>query len=238
MRKKNDVLKGVTIMRNLRSYYSATIAEFMRQSNSEIIGIIHSNDISAETTIQQSNTWESEVQILKDQLRSFSDGRIIFEYTIPRMGKRVDAVVLYKNIVFLLEFKCGDTEYRQSTYDQVYDYALDLRNFQKDSHDKMLVPIMVSTKAPRCQNVLTVRDRIVEPIRCNAQNLGIAIDHIARQYQELAFDYAAWENSGYLPTPTIVEAAQALYRGHNVHDITRSDAGAENLTVKIGRAHV
>ena len=45
------------------------------------------------------------------------------------------------------------------------------------------------------------------------------------------FDYVEWENSEYLPTPAIVEAAQALYRGHNVHDITRSDAGAENLTV-------
>ena len=76
-------------MRNLRSYYSATIAEFLQQSDSEILGIIHSNDISAETTIQQSNTWESEVHILKNQLRSFSDGRIIFEYTIPRMGSKL-----------------------------------------------------------------------------------------------------------------------------------------------------
>lgn len=218
-------------MRNLRSYYSATVEEFLKQSTNEILGIIHANDISAETTIQQSNTWESEVQILKDQLRSFSEGRIIFEYTIPRMGKRVDVVLLYRNIVFLLEFKCGDTEYRQSTYDQVYDYALDLRNFQKESHDKLLVPVMVSTKAPRYQNTLKLRERIVEPIRCNAQNLGISIDYIAKQYCESAFDYVAWENSEYLPTPTIVEAAQALYRGHNVHDITRSDAGAENLTV-------
>lgn len=218
-------------MRNLRSYYSASIAEFLRQSSSEIIGIIHSNDISAETTIQQSNTWESEVQILKNQLRSFSDGRIIFEYTIPRMGKRVDTVVLYKNIVFLLEFKVGDKEYRQSTYDQVYDYALDLRNFQKESHDKLIVPIMVSTNAPRYQNTLTERERIIEPIRCNAQNLGVSIKYIAQQYSEPDFNYALWENSEYLPTPTIVEAAQALYRGHNVHDITRSDAGAENLTV-------
>ena len=87
-------------MRNLRAYYSASIAEFLRQSSSEIIGVIHSNNISAETTIQQSNTWETEVRILKEQLSSFGDGRIIFEYTIPRMGKRVDAVVLYKNIVF------------------------------------------------------------------------------------------------------------------------------------------
>lgn len=218
-------------MRNLRSYYSASIAEFLRQSSSEIIGVIHSNDISAETTIQQSNTWESEVQILKDQLRSFADGRIIFEYTISRMGKRVDAVVLYKNIVFLLEFKCGDTEYRQSTYDQVYDYALDLRNFQKESHNRLLVPIMVSTRAEAVSNTIRERDRVIEPLRCNANNIADVISTVAARYNEPAFDYEAWENSEYLPTPTIVEAAQALYRGHNVHDITRSDAGAENLTV-------
>ncbi len=218
-------------MRSLRSYYSATIVEFLQQSSSEILGIIHSNSISAETTIQQSSTWESEVQILKGQLRSFADGRIIFEYTIPRMGKRVDAVVLYRNIVFLLEFKCGDKRYRQSAYDQVYDYALDLRNFHKESHNKLLVPIMISTQAPRYQNTLTVRDRIVEPIRCNASNIGLSIEHIANQFQEAPFDYVEWENSEYLPTPTIVEAAQALYLGHNVRDITRSDAGAENLTV-------
>ena len=161
---------------------------------SEILGIIHSNNISAETTIQQISTGESEVQILKDQLRSFADGRIIFEYTIPRMGKRVDAV--------------------------------DLRNFHKESHNRLLVPIMISTQAPRYQNTLTVRDRIVEPIRCNASNIGLTIEHIANQFQESPFDYVEWENSEYLPTPTIVEAAQALYRGHNVRDITCSDAGA------------
>ena len=216
---------------NMRAYYSAPLSDFLQQSTNEILGIIHTNDSSAETTIQQSNTWETEVTILKDQLRNLPDGRIIFEYTIPRMGKRVDVVVLTHNIVFLLEFKCGDTEYRQSTYDQVYDYALDLRNFQKESHDKLLVPMMISTRAPRYQNILTERDRIIEPIRCNAQNLGIAIEHISNQYEEPSFDYKAWEDSEYLPTPTIVEAAQALYRGHNVHDITRSDAGAENLTI-------
>ena len=218
-------------MRNLRSYYSASIADFLRQSDREILGIIHANDISAETTIQQSNTWESEITILKDQLRAFSDGRIIFEYTIPRMGKRVDTVVLYRNIVFLLEFKVGDSEYRESTYDQVYDYALDLRNFQKESHDKLIACLMISTRAPEKPCIISERNHIIEPIRCNANNISTAIESVAAQYDEPAFDYEAWENSEYLPTPTIVEAAQALYRGHNVHDITRSDAGAENLTV-------
>ena len=218
-------------MRNLRCYYSESVEKFLLQSTHEILGIIHSNDISAETSIQQSNTWEMEVDILKRQFAAFREGRIIFEYTIPRMGKRVDVVFLYRNIIFLLEFKCGDREYRQSTYDQVYDYALDLRNFQKESHDKLLVPIMVSTRAPQVECVINEKEKILAPISCNSDNISEYIKRIADNYNETDFDYIKWENSVYLPTPTIVEAAQALYRGHNVHDITRSDAGAQNLTV-------
>ena len=63
------------------------------------------------------------------------------------MGKRIDVVFLHNNIVFLLEFKCGDTEYRAAAVDQVYDYALDLRNFQKESENRFLVPIIIPTKA-------------------------------------------------------------------------------------------
>ena len=218
-------------MRNLRSYYSSQIEEFLNRSDSEILGIIYKNDASAETKIQQSNTWEQEISILKKQLADFNNGRIIFEYTIPRMGKRVDVAFLYKNIVFILEFKCGDDEYKSSTYDQVYDYALDLRNFQKESHNKLIVPIMISTKANAETLMVKEHARIIEPIKCNSNNIANAIKQVARQYIEPEFDYLAWESSEYLPTPTIVEAAQALYRGHNVADITRSDAGAENLTV-------
>ena len=218
-------------MKNIRSFYSASIIDFNLQSKNEILGTIHSNSSSNEVTIQQSSAWEQEIDILKDQLRSLSEGKIIFEYTIPRMGKRVDVVLLHKGIIFLLEFKCGDTEYRASTYDQVYDYALDLRNFQKESHNKLIVPIVVSTKAKPFSNQIILRERIVEPLRCNQNNLGSIIKMIVDSYEEELFDYLQWENSEYLPTPTIVEAAQALYRGHNVHEITRSDAGAENLTV-------
>ncbi|MBQ8197075.1 MAG: DUF2075 domain-containing protein [Clostridia bacterium] len=218
-------------MRNLRAYYSAYIKDFLTQSTAEILGVIHQNCISAETTIQQNNTWEQEVNILKNQLAGIEEGRIIFEYTIPRMGRRVDVVLLHKNIVFLLEFKCGDDQYRASTVDQVYDYALDLRNFQKESHDKLIANIIVSTRAPQVDIKIVENERIVEPIFCNSLNIREAVDAVAQRYSENVFDYIAWENSEYLPTPTIVEAAQALYRGHNVHDITRSDAGAENLTV-------
>ena len=218
-------------MKNLRSYYSADINDFLKQSTAEIVGTIHQNCISADVTIQQSNTWEQEVNILKDQLAGFTEGRIIFEYTIPRMGKRVDVVFLHNNIVYLIEFKCGDDQYRAATIDQVYDYALDLRNFQRESHNKLIANIIVSTRAPKVAMSIREDDRIIEPIRCNSQNINQAIYIVDDMFDEEEFDYINWESSEYLPTPTIVEAAQALYRGHNVHDITRSDAGAENLTV-------
>ena len=147
------------------------------------------------------------------------------------MGRRVDVVILHRNIVFILEFKCGDTEYKSSTYDQVYDYALDLKNFHKESHDKLLVPIIVSTNAPVKAIALAELKRIVEPLKCNANNIGRAIIAVTNKYKEPYFNYLDWENSEYLPTPTIVEVAQTLYRGHNVHDITRSDAGVQNLTI-------
>lgn len=218
-------------MKNANFYYSSSICEFLRQSNEEILGKICSNDPHSETRLQQRNTWETEIAILKRQLSDLKEGQVIFEYTIPRMGKRVDVILLHANIVYVLEFKCGDAEYKSSTYDQVYDYALDLKNFQKESHDKLIAPIIVSTKAPAEEPVICENERILVPIKCNKDNIRKAINVVKTQYIENAFDYSIWQNSEYLPTPTIVEAAQALYRGHNVHEITRNDAGAKNLTV-------
>ena len=218
-------------MRNLRSYYSNSLLQFLQKSTEEILGIIHANNTTSDTTIQQNNTWEQEISILKEQLAKFNEGQIIFEYTIPRMGKRVDVIFLHNNIVFLLEFKCGDKEYHSSAYEQVYDYALDLHNFHKESHHRLLVPIVVSTLAPAIKNHIQEEEHIILPLRCNAHNLAETISQVTTIYNEKPLNYNQWEKSEYLPTPTIIEAAQALYRGHNVHDITRSDAGVTNLTI-------
>lgn len=187
-------------MRNLRSYYSASLTQFLQQPTEEILGTIHANNATADTTIQQSNTWEQEIAILKDQLSSFNEGQVIVEYTIPRMGKRVDVVLLHNNIVFLLEFKCGASEYHSTAYDQVYDYALDLRNFHKESHHKLLVPIVISTLAPSVENTINNKERILMPLRCNAHNLTNAIQQVSAAYNESPFDYHQWEESEYLPT--------------------------------------
>lgn len=219
-------------MKSTNYYYSSTITNFLLQKNEEILGTIYSNDPHAETKLQQANTWETEIKILKQQLDGIKEGRILFEYTIPRMGKRVDTIILHENIVFVLEFKCGDSEYRSSTYDQVYDYALDLRNFQKESHNALIVPIIISTQAPASTFNIIDTGHILAPLKCNSSNIRSAIESVCALYQkEPFFDYIQWQESEYLPTPTIVEAAQALYRGHNVHDITRNDAGTKNLSI-------
>lgn len=218
-------------MRNPRCYYSADIETFLRQSDDEIFGIICSNEGNHNLIIQQSNAWKDEIRILKTQLDQCSEGRIIIEYIIPRMGKRADVVFLYKNIVFVLEFKCRSFEYTSSAYNQVYDYALDLQNFQKESSDRIIVPIIVATDAPNFPNIIREHNRVLEPLRCNKGNISNVIQQVASRYNnEAHFDYKQWEFSEYYPTPTIVEAAQALYRGHKVENITRSDADAHNLS--------
>lgn len=74
-----------------------------------------------------------------------------------------------------------------------------------------------------------MKDNILEPLRCNDKNIGIYIANVSEQYSMDKFDPDTWINSLYMPTPTIVEAAGALYMGHNVEEISRNDASAKNL---------
>lgn len=128
-----------------RAYYSSSINDFLDKSEYEIFGEITVNDqFSAEDL--QKNTWKKEIEILKRELSDFPEGHILFEYTIPRIGNRIDNVILYKGIVFLLEFKVGESTYPSYAIDQVTDYALDLSCFHKESRNKLLVPILVCTK--------------------------------------------------------------------------------------------
>ena len=219
-------------MTNFRCYYSSSLLTFLSQVMEEILGGICANCTTTEIVNRQRSAWKQEIEILQREFRKLDgDGRILFEYVIPRRGTRVDVVLLYKQIVFLLEFKCGDDNYAAATFEQVYDYALDLHCFQKASADCLLVPVMVPTAAPERDFPFFRRDNVLEPIGCNGQSIAKQIQAVTTRFSmESSFDYKEWEDAPYYPTPTIVEAAQALYLGHGVEEITRSDAGAENLT--------
>ena len=210
----------------MRSFYSNNFETLLKTSSAEILGTIATNN-GFDLNDLQKNTWLYEIKVLKEILSGFDkNSKIIFEYTIPRIGKRIDNVLLINNIVFLLEFKVGETSYSRNEIDQVLDYALDLKNFHKESHDKLIVPILVCSSASSKENVIySYEDRIIKPLLCNVKNLQETIFSVLNLYNENSFNYQDWENSTYLPTPTIIEAAQALYSNHNVEDISRSDAG-------------
>lgn len=214
-----------------RAYYFNSIANFILEGNKSVLGQLLIND-EFETSDLQKMAWRSEIQILKEQLAEFSQGDIIFEYTIPRMGHRVDVICIIEGIIFLLEFKVGDKEYKKSTTDQVMDYALDLKYFHDKSRTRHLVPINVSTKAVEKQNeYYCMADNIHNTLFCNEDNIGSTIRESISRINDTPLSALEWINSRYVPTPTIIEAAQALYREHGVEDISRNDAGAKNLTI-------
>jgi hypothetical protein len=212
-----------------RAYYSEKVYNFLKQDKLRVFGEITSNDQFAADDLQK-NTWKMEIDILKREINTFTGGHILFEYTIPRIGNRIDNVLLYNGIVFLLEFKVGESKYPSYAIEQVTDYALDLNCFHKESHDKLLAPILICTNAPsKFTNIKLMQENILEPNCCNAHNIGQYISRVCERFKRQEFPPNDWINSVYMPTPTIVEAAQALYRGHNVKEISRNDASAVNL---------
>ena len=213
----------------LRSYYSSNILDFMNKNEATIFGEITGNDMFSSDDLQK-KAWKKEIKILREQLNTLKEGHILFEYTIPRIGKRIDTVLLYKGIVFLIEFKVGEQKYPNYAKEQVIDYALDLSCFHKESHDKLLVPILVCTEALEKNNdIKELKDNILDVYCCNGANLQQYIREISDEHNKISFDPISWINSIYMPTPTIIEAAQTLYSGHNVADISRNDASAKNL---------
>lgn len=213
-----------------RSYYSARIREFLDEKPETLLGKLMVSDEFSTTDLQK-NAWRKEIDILQDQLRSVENGDIAFEYTIPRIGHRIDVVCIIRGLIFLLEFKVGDSEYRKSTADQVMDYALDLKYFHELSADRYIIPISIPTEAPSvCNEVSFMEDKISNVLKCTRDNIGLTIGSVLSSVQDQDLSIADWINSRYAPTPTIIEAAQAMYRNHSVKDISRNDAGAHNLT--------
>lgn len=201
----------------------------MNKNEATIFGEITGNDMFSSDDLQK-KAWKKEIKILREQLNTLKEGHILFEYTIPRIGKRIDTVLLYKGIVFLIEFKVGEQKYPNYAKEQVIDYALDLSCFHKESHDKLLVPILVCTEALEKNNdIKELKDNILDVYCCNGANLQQYIREISDEHNKISFDPISWINSIYMPTPTIIEAAQTLYSGHNVADISRNDASAKNL---------
>lgn len=214
-----------------RYFFGTDCSSFLALSTEEIIGhLAISSPFPDEPS--QKFAWEREIKILKSVLPGYA-GKVYFEFDIPRMGKRIDVVLLIKSVIFVLEFKVGESDFNAAAIDQVWDYALDLKNFHETSHEATIAPILIATQAAEQLTLIQTTihdDKILCPILTNASELESVLKSVLSYCDGDEINTEEWQSGAYQPTPTIVEAAQALYAGHSVEEISRSDASAINLT--------
>lgn len=213
-----------------RCLYAAMFSEFLSKEPLAVLGTLHNNyHGDAPTTTDEA--WMGEIELMQQVLEPWREelGQIVFEYDIPRLGKRIDVVLLLRGMIFCLEFKVGKKEEFQAGIEQVMDYALDLKNFHLFSHDKKIVPILIPTKYKEYTTVFqpsVYNDDIYNPMITGEEHLqeliSKVLEHAGAKREDGGIDN--WLISPYAPTPTIIEAARTLYENHSVDDITRHEA--------------
>ena len=211
-----------------RCLYTSDFISFLFKDINSIFGTLCDNyHGDAPTTSREA--WKSEIEIMRSLLIKLNDrnGQIIFEYDIPRLGKRIDVVLLYRGIVFCLEFKVGESRILEADIDQVLDYALDLKNFHKFSKNKVIVPVLIATKFLEHTTDIQMSvydDRVVNPLVSGERGILELITKVIERFPEESPIDNNWVISPYAPTPTIIEAAKTLYESHSVENITRHEA--------------
>jgi len=216
-----------------RAYYAATVADFMATTTEAVLGTLTTRSVFSIEPAQK-DAWAGEIEILKSALSGLV-GTLFLEFDVPRVGSRIDAVLVSGSAIFVIEFKVGERLIRTADHNQVWDYALDLKNFHRASHAAPIIPILVATELHDLEPRLLppADDGVYPPMPCGGggAQLRAAIQLGLDAAIGTPIDAAIWAQAPYQPTPTIIEAAQALYSRHSVDAIARHDAGARNLNL-------
>lgn len=219
----------MSLNRTNRCLYRSDFNSFIRTDSYHILGRIH-DAVHGQIMTTTDEAWLGEINILRKVLMPWINeaAEIIFEYNIPRLGKRIDVVLLLRGIIFCLEFKVGQKDVLQSDVEQVMDYALDLKNFHRYSHERIIVPILIPTKHSSSSDLFkpsVYHDNVFNPLITGASGLQNIIQQVLNHTgADTEGAIKDWVISPYTPTPTIIEAARSLYENHSVEDITRHEA--------------
>ena len=225
--------------------FRCTVADYFATSDKEKLGALTSaagkSGFSTQR-LQQVSVWETTLEILgrcAEHLVALdpasSEWSLILEYEIPRRAKRPDLVVLANDLIIVVEFKIGAISFTGADEWQVYSYALDLRDFHADSSGRTIVPVLVITGERPLTPDLICDDkserRAVTPVQRLAANDGNVVAATLLEIY-LAFhdeskpkiNAQSWDESAYRPSPNIIEAAETLFAGHSVSNISHSFA--------------
>lgn len=231
----------MAIKRSNRCLFHSGFKEFIEADQFSILGRIH-DAFHGQALTTTDEAWLGEIRLLQQALCPWKDeeAEIIFEYDIPRLGKRIDVVLLLRGLIFCLEFKVGQKDALQCDVEQVMDYALDLKNFHRYSHDRTIVPILIPTnhKSSSSSFIPSIyNDFIFNPLITGATGLQDLIQTVLLHANaNTAGTIKDWIISPYTPTPTIIEAARSLYENHSVENIIRHEA--DNVTTDATIANI
>lgn len=178
------------------AYYDADVATYCNTSEKEILGALAQRHGFA-LEIQQRNAWLEQIRLLKESLANINTGWVFFEFSIPRMGKRADIVLVVAGVIFVIEFKVGADSFDRAALEQVHDYALDLKNFHRGSHHLPILPILIATKAlPQEMPLLMwAEDHVAEPVSISPSGLTKLITFTLTQLKLDSIDPATWARS-------------------------------------------
>ena len=190
-----------------RAWYEASIADFLHAHPDEIIGRLATNNQFALLGTQR-DAWIEQLALLKQHLPGLT-GSIFLEFNIPRVGRRIDVVLIVGPIVFVIEFKVGERVFDRASIDQVWDYGLDLKNFHEASHSVFIVPLLVATEAELLHPFKLVphEDGVYAPIPVSSARLREVIDATLQAVLGVPIDALGWSRAPYRPTPTKIGRA-------------------------------
>lgn len=225
----------------MSAWYSGTLAELLEADTRAVAAALSA--AAAERRLapnpESFDAWTRTVDDLRRAAAELiavdppaSRWAFFLEFEIPRRSRRIDAVILADDLIFLLEWKVGAERFDRAALWQVEQYALDLRDFHEGSFRRVIIPILTATGAASNEDATPIdRTRFVQQVRTAApEQLALIIQHDIEALRDSAatpLKASAWADSAYRPTPTIIEAAQLLYEQHDVRDISIS--GAQNL---------
>jgi len=224
-----------------QAYYSSSVKDFLLENSDSIIGKLGKGATQfAQMWTVQSTSWESSIEILKNQLTKIYEQHldagnwsILLEYEIPRLLSRIDVTIIAHDLIFVIEFKYDRKTFDLADLRQVEDYALDLKDFHLQSRDKIIIPVLLAPNGPNIHQTSQIANRIIvqHTIKANENNLSelvLASFYANNNVNGNGINVTEWINSMYSPTPTIIQAAQALFAGKKVEAFTKF--GAENLS--------
>ncbi len=222
------------------AFYRAPLRRFVQDSVSSILGTLALANGAAKFQLapEAVEAWRVQLPILIvgcaeliAAVPAAADYELLLEYPIPRVGKRIDAVLLMNDLIVAIETKTGHAP--TAAERQVDDYAIYLACFHEPSARRTIVPLVISDGRIASGGVRPFADDVIRPCRIAAtKEVGQTLVCIERENhtsEACAIDADAWDKGRFRPIPPIIEAAVKLYSEMEVFEIGHACAAQEDL---------